>query len=238
VSVSPAVRAVSFDFGQTLAELDTGMLSRRLAERGVAVAERALDAHVVEAWGAYARAIRQGEGGHPWKPLMRHLLARAGAPEARVEERVDWLWAEQPARNIWRRPIPGMIELCRDLVAAGVPIGVTSNSEGRLEELAAELGWRELLGPIADSGRFGHPKPDPRIFRHTAERLGIPIEAIVHVGDAWEADVEGALGAGMAAVWFDPLRTGPRALPARTWGAHDAPGLRLVLRDLGLPIPA
>jgi putative hydrolase of the HAD superfamily len=197
-----APRAVSFDFGQTLAELDTAMLSRRLRERGVAVASARLEAAVPEAWTTYDAAIRAGAGGHPWKILMARLLDLAGTPGDRVGDLVDWLWTEQPVENLWRRPIPGMIEIARELAAASVPLALLSNSEGRIAELADELGWLELFPVIADSGRLGIEKPDPAIFAWTAERLGVGVGEVLHVGDSRAADVDGALRAGMHALWF------------------------------------
>jgi FMN phosphatase YigB (HAD superfamily) len=142
------IRAVTFDFGQTLCELDTALLAQRLAERGITVLAERLEAAVPDAWRAYDAAIKAGLGGHPWKTLMTRLLEGAGVgrvtpqpPGGPVDSAVDWLWTEQPRRNLWRRPIPGMIELVRELRGAGVPVGVISNSEGRLAELIAEVGW-------------------------------------------------------------------------------------------------
>lgn len=232
------VRAVSLDFGQTLAELDTAMLAARCAERGVAVTTEALDGSVMVAWRAYNTAVRAGLGGHPWKLLMHTLLEGAGVAEGPRGELVDWLWDEQPRRNLWRRPIPGMIELARRLRASGVAVGVLSNSEGRLAELAAELGWERDFDVIADSGRLGIEKPDPRIFAWTAERLGAPMEQVAHVGDAWSADFLGARAAGMRAVLF----RGDAAMPEgavfpeddpRCARCVDAPGLAAILAAWG-----
>lgn len=228
--------AVTFDFGQTLAELDSDLLARRLAERGVAIEPAAIDAAVPEAWAVYDRAIRAGEGGHPWKTLMHALLAGAGVAAAARAPAVDWLWDEQPTKNLWRRPIAGMIDVVRELGAAGVPVGVVSNSEGRLAELADELGWSALFGCIADSGKLGTEKPGREIFDWAAARLGVAVGDVVHVGDSWAADVAGALGAGARAVWF--VRGGgpaPGAMdPARVRAARDAGELRAVLRAWGI----
>ena len=192
--------AVTFDFGQTLCDLDTSMLARRLGERDVHVPATALDAKVTEAWAAYDAAIRAGLGGHPWKILMHRLLVLSGVPADLAAPAVDFLWTEQPRRNLWRRPNPGMIEVVRDLRASGRAVGIVSNSEGHLEDLCAELGWRDDFGVVADSGRLGIEKPDAAIFRYAAGKLGASLAEIVHVGDSFAADVQGALGAGMQAV--------------------------------------
>ncbi len=230
------MRAVSFDFGQTLASLDPAMLSARLRERGVTAEEAAIDAALPEAWAVYDRLVQRGVSGHPWKQLMSALLRGAGAPEGRVDDLAEWLWSEQPRRNLWRRPIPGMFALCEDLDLAGVPLGVLSNSEGRLRELIEELGWQGTLRVVADSGVLGVEKPDPRIFTWLSGQLGVATEDVVHVGDSLAADVRGAVGAGMRAVWFSPAAALPSDIdPTRVKIAADAPGLRAALAELGVP---
>src|ERR1700761_9222119 len=107
--------AVTFDFGQTLCDLDTRLLSRRIEERGLRAEAGRLEAAVMDGWRAYDGAIAEGLGGHPWKVFMSSLLASAGLEGPPASAAVDWLWTEQPSQNLWRRPIAGMIELCRAL---------------------------------------------------------------------------------------------------------------------------
>ncbi|WP_437905791.1 HAD family hydrolase [Sorangium sp. So ce327] len=228
--------AVSFDFGQTLVELDTGLLSARLAERGIAAPRERLDGAVDEGWRAYNEAIQRGLGGHPWKIMMRRLLEAGGVEASALDAAVDWLWTEQPRKNLWRRPIAGMIDVVIELRQAGVPVAVLSNSEGRLEELIEELGWSAHFVAVADSGRLGFEKPGREIFAWTAERLGAPLAAVVHVGDSFAADVGGALAAGMRAVWFkgDPTRAAEVSQAERVAVCDGAEALRGALRAFGV----
>lgn len=233
---SPAPLAVTFDFGQTLARFDTVLASTRLEECNVHATPEALEEALPLAWKTYNEAIRQGFGGHPWKILMRALLDKA-APTASAEARagaVDFLWDQQPIKNLWRRPIPGMIELVDDLIAAGIKVAVVSNSEGRLAELIEEMGWTNRFAIVADSGKLGIQKPDRGIFAWAAERLDVPLENIVHIGDSYVADVEGALAAGMSAIWFDTVAHEP--VPARCRIAYDAKTARVALAELGVVI--
>ena len=103
-----------------------------------------------------------------------------------------------------------MFELVRELHAAKVTLGVISNSEGKLVELIRELGLDDVLPLVVDSGVFGITKPDPRIIVHAAALLGAEPRDIVHVGDSYQADVAGALGVGMRAI-YDPAATTSRA---------------------------
>jgi putative hydrolase of the HAD superfamily len=191
------------------------------------------------AWSAYGEAKRRGaEGKEGWTAFMRHLLEHAVLPSdpAVVDELVNWLWTEQPRKNLWRRRVPGMFELARDLAAASIPVAIVSNSEGRLAELVAEIEPDARFGVIADSGKLGFEKPDPRIFQFAAEQIGVEARHLVHVGDAWETDVRGALDVGAKAVWFAPTET--RSLPEDVVISRSADELRKLLRGWGAQIPA
>lgn len=196
------MRAVTFDFGQTLAELDTTMLATRLRERGVAVDVAALEAARPAMWRRYNEAILAGLGGHPWVLLIATLLRSARVDERIVIPLAEWLFTEQPGRNLWRRPIEGMIDRVRDLRRAGLPVGVISNSEGGLAVLIAEMGWTSDFDVVADSGALGMEKPGREIFDWTLARLGVAARDCVHIGDSWSADYVGARAAGMRAVLF------------------------------------
>ena len=194
---------VTFDAGQTLVELDLDFLARRLREQGVVADPAALGAALPGAWQRYDELVAAGAD-HPWHALMRCVLAGGGVPAGAIEPLVAWLWSEQPRANLWRKPIPGMIELARDLGRRGLKVGVLSNSEGRLAELFEEIGIADAFAAIIDSGRLGFAKPDPRIFAAALDALGAPGAAAsaLHIGDSYTADVQGALAAGWRALWF------------------------------------
>lgn len=226
------MKAVGFDFGQTLAELDYGFIAARLSERGAAFDTAAASAASERAWDVYGEKKSAGHA-PAWRAMMEEQLRGGGVPAERVAELAAWLWSEQPQKNLWRKPIAGMIELVRELKQRGAPLAIISNSEGHLAELVAELGWAGDFDVIVDSGRVGVDKPDPRIFVHACEALGVNASELLHVGDSWEADVNGALGASASAVWFD-ARHHLRTLPERVYGAGSARELREVLARVGL----
>jgi putative hydrolase of the HAD superfamily len=150
------------------------------------------------------------------------------------EPTVDWLYTQQATHNLWRRPIGPMVELVQDLRAHGVTIAALSNSEGHLAELLAEIGLAPLFDTIIDSQRVGVAKPDPKIFALTLERLGVETPGvIVHVGDSWAADVEGALGAGWNAIWYRS-RSGNARHDPRVPIVHDAAETRAALATFGV----
>jgi len=195
--IAPTV--ITFDAGQTLVELDLDFLAARLGERGAAVTASALAAAEPAAWRRLDELVDGGIG-HPWHQMMTQLLTGAGV--ANPAPLVAWLWEEQPRANLWRRLVPGMIELARELAAGGARVGVLSNSEGGLADLFAEIGIADAFAAIVDSGRVGIEKPDPRIFAHARAALGGEDALAIHIGDSWPADIAGARAAGWRAIWF------------------------------------
>jgi putative hydrolase of the HAD superfamily len=153
---------------------------------------------------------------------MHSLLSSAGVKSSQIEDLVQWLWTEQPKVNLWRKPIAGMIALVRKIRAGGTPVVVISNSEGRLAQLALELGWQDDFDLIADSGVLGFAKPGAQIFEWTAEAIGVRPDQIIHIGDSWAADVEGILGVGGRALWF----AGATVPPTRPVSAAEGPKVR------------
>jgi HAD superfamily hydrolase (TIGR01509 family) len=229
-------RGVGFDFGQTLAELDTAFLEQKLACLGAHAHAERLEAAVPRAWSAYDAAIRSGLGGHPWRTLMKAILHEGGVrplstgPARSLDALVEALFDDQPARNLWRRPIAGMIEVVDALRARGVPVVVISNSEGGLATLVDQMGWTGRFDAVADSGRLGMEKPGRAIFDWAAAQVGLASRELVHVGDSWAADVMGALGAGATPVWF----SAHESPDPRVQACRDAPGLRGLLAAEGL----
>ncbi|MEP6864140.1 MAG: HAD-IA family hydrolase [Deltaproteobacteria bacterium] len=223
-------RVVTFDAGMTLVELDLDFLAQRLAQRGIVVSPAALRAAAPAAWHHYDERVDASVGavsvhGRLWHELIGEIIAGAGAPSDTIGRAVEWLWEQQTAQNLFRAPIADMVALARRLRADGVRTAVISNSEGRLAELLAEIGIADAFEHVIDSGRLGIEKPDPRIFAHALELLGVaPGQLIdtpaVHVGDSWSADVGGALAAGWRAIWYG-RRAEPRADP-RVAHARDA----------------
>lgn len=94
---------------------------------------------------------------------------------------------------------PGMAAAWHDLRRQGVRIGVCSN-------LAAPYG-PPLLACLPEppdacvlSYAVGHAKPEPAIYGVVCDRLGLPPDRILFVGDTPSADVDGPRAYGMRAV--------------------------------------
>jgi FMN hydrolase / 5-amino-6-(5-phospho-D-ribitylamino)uracil phosphatase len=66
----------------------------------------------------------------------------------------------------------------------------------------------------------GAAKPDARIFRHLLAAAGVNATQVVHIGDDPYADVQGAMAAGMQAIWLNR--------DARPWPEELAPPPRTI----------
>jgi putative hydrolase of the HAD superfamily len=81
-----------------------------------------------------------------------------------------------------------------------VRLAILSNSGPGAREVEQErYDFAALFDPIIYSHEVGLMKPDARVFALTAERLGLPPSALVHVDDV-VANIDGARAAGLQAV--------------------------------------
>lgn len=99
-----------------------------------------------------------------------------------------------------------MLKRLRD---EGYKLGIVTNGQvDEQEEKARAIGVRELVDCFVTSEEVGICKPDRRIFERAVEMLGgsgygEETGEVWMVGDDLEADVKGALGAGLKAVLYD-----------------------------------
>jgi HAD superfamily hydrolase (TIGR01509 family) len=97
-------------------------------------------------------------------------------------------------------PYPDAAPALRELRAAGWGLVVVSNWDASLHERLAETGLAGLLDGAVASAELGAAKPDGAIFARALALAGAEPGDAWHVGDDVEADVEGALAAGIRPV--------------------------------------
>lgn len=158
-------------------------------------------------------ACTETEQGHVACYLAAYVRSIGIDPEhvERAHEVLKPLWA-QPSIGRWNRLVEGSREALRQLVEHGHTVAILSNSDGTVEEQLRELGVCQVgegagtpVRVIVDSAILGISKPDPGIFHHVAEALGVLPERCVYVGDTVRFDVLGARAAGFHPFHFDPL---------------------------------
>lgn len=92
----------------------------------------------------------------------------------------------------------------RRLRARGLRVGILTNGEQAHQELKLELvGLRGEVDLMITSSELTYGKPHPLAYAVAVERLGMPADEIVMVGDSLENDVLAALDYGLDAVLLD-----------------------------------
>jgi putative hydrolase of the HAD superfamily len=202
------LKAVLFDAGNTLVFLDYERMAARVARAlDLPLTGQELACHAAAAAGAMERAGTDQERATAY---LEALFLLAGVPQWRLAEVRTCLARMHQEQHLWSAvPEPTRRSLGR-LKAAGLALGVVSNSEGRVEEALVAAGLRQYFDVVVDSALVGIEKPDPRIFQAALHALGVSPDEALYVGDLYEVDVVGARAAGIEAVLVGTLPSPPR----------------------------
>jgi len=205
------LQAVLFDWGHTLMDW---VWEDELLEAGVRAGLAAVDAPPDRAQSVTARyrsEARLTDWEVPeeveYEPLVRSMLADSGV-DVDDEALRAYLLAEHAAWAPARRRASMSVALLDALRERGLKTGLVSNAMDPPWILLRDLEEQELaerLDAIVFSSEVGVRKPRPEIFRAALERLGVPAEHALFVGDRLYADVRGARDIGMRtvqALWF------------------------------------
>ncbi|MCB9761875.1 MAG: HAD family hydrolase [Alphaproteobacteria bacterium] len=152
--------------------------------------------------------------------LCRRLGDRLGRPPEEVRRQLDrTIYGAWPASFTPRTSLRDMPVLLRVLDDAGVPRAVLSDHPAEAKLAGMGLGgWAALV----DGEAVGAFKPHPAGMLAVAERLGLPPEAVLHIGDRVDTDDAMARAAGTIAL-----------IRGRDWDSVDQLGRLL----LGRPWP-
>jgi putative hydrolase of the HAD superfamily len=106
-----------------------------------------------------------------------HIMGRAGDTRLLMAA----LYEGVP-RDLLR---PEALAPMRDARAAGLPVGVPTNDLRAFhsQEWVDRLGLDELADVVVDGSVEGILKPDPRIYRLAASRLGVRCQGVVFLDD-------------------------------------------------------
>ncbi|MCX8052765.1 MAG: HAD family hydrolase [Armatimonadetes bacterium] len=121
--------------------------------------------------------------------------------------------AAMAALNAWHahaRLDPEARDVLADL-SKNRKLALISNFDqaSHVHEFLANEGLTAFFDVVVVSDDVGLKKPDPRIFRHALDRVGLSPEEVIHIGDMKD-DVLGALSAGITPIlirreWADPI---------------------------------
>jgi HAD superfamily hydrolase (TIGR01509 family) len=168
----------------------------------------------VESWYPIVGTVQAPD----WIPHLEAAVGRPLAAAPLMEAR-----AHQKDRLIARlRPLPGVVPLLDEAAAAGVPMGVCSNSPRRwVTGHLDRLGLRDRFAVVVAVDDVTHGKPHPEPYATAAHRLGADAEASVAIEDS-ETGLASAAAAGLVTV----------AVPGPMSARHDLSAADVVLESL------
>jgi putative hydrolase of the HAD superfamily len=137
---------------------------------------------------------------------LRRALDDSGDDPAHALPAFEALYVERNRVEFYTDTLPAL-----DRLGAALPLAVITNGNSDLQR----IGIATRFATVVSARGFGTAKPEAAIFRHTAQSLGIPAAALLHVGDDPELDVAGAARAGLRTCWIN--RRG------EAWPAHLPP---------------
>ena len=240
------IKAVLFDLGETL--LDFGKVkSTRLFRQG---ARLSYD---------YLKSSGQPVGGfeyYCWSNLIalrfRHLISnitkkdinssallrRIGTKkgiklDAEQWRHFAWLWYE-PLSKIATTD-PKIKETLISLKGLGLKLGILSNTfvnAHSLEKHLKQLGILDIFSVRMYSYEFDFRKPDLRIFKIAAERLGEAVENIMYVGDRIDKDIKPALKIGMRPVLKAAYTNTGKTTPDGAWKINQISELPALIKKI------
>jgi len=200
------IRAVVFDFGQTLADSADGF--RAAEKEAQQKACSALGLTDDEAFLAVYREIRS------------RFHSRSDFSRKRILEAVFGHYGRQPDSTLlsswetgyWEKvgSLTRIFPEAKEVLTAlkeRYRLALITNTQGQTQTGQHRIGnYRSLTGffeVMVVAGEGGIPaKPDPEPFRLCLSQLGIPAGDAVYVGDDWRIDVCGSEAVGMHPVWL------------------------------------
>ncbi len=151
-----------------------------------------------------------------WPPTYRREAWRLALADQDVNDSAlaselgERFAAERRARHqVFADVTPTLREL-----TSSHPVAVVTNGASCLQrEKLSASGLADLIPIVVVSEDLSTAKPDPVVFQAAVAKLYVDSDAVM-IGDSIEKDINGALSAGLRAVWVNrATRPRPDALP-------------------------
>lgn len=207
--MSPLIKAVFFDLGETLVtqNIEDNMVTKQaLREIAKLLPRPAPPKHLFEIYQQGYRVNHALRSRHhveiPVQNWMRQLLRRALGEEPEEElldKAIRIIVASRSSNAVaFKDAMPALEKLSRGRKKLAVISNVSSHEVA--VEILKRVGFKRFFDHIITSAQTGIRKPDPGIFLYALMQFGLKPGEAVHVGDSEEHDVRGAKAAGMRTV--------------------------------------
>jgi putative hydrolase of the HAD superfamily len=146
-----------------------------------------------------------------------------------------WLWYEPLCKIATVEP--DIKETLTKLKNSGLKLGIVSNTfvnDCSLEKHMEQVGILDFFAPRMYSYEFDFRKPDPRIFRIAAERIGEAPENIMFIGDRINMDIAPAIKLGMRAAMKTAYTNNGKKIPSGTWKINHISELPALIEKINL----
>ncbi|MCL1847393.1 MAG: HAD-IA family hydrolase [Coriobacteriia bacterium] len=206
------IKTVFFDVGMTLIEpavSEALVLAEAAASCGVAVEVDEVERSIPAMYEYYEEMFRRdnsiwaddARAEEIWISMYGYLCELVGIAEI----------GAQVARQGYERFLdPASWQLFADVLPTldalrgrGVSLGIISNWDSSLERIIAGVGVADYFDVLVSSAVVGLHKPQPEIFEFALTSMGAKSAESMYVGDHVDADVKGAMLAGIAPVLID-----------------------------------
>jgi putative hydrolase of the HAD superfamily len=153
-----------------------------------------------ESDGPDAQSLRE------WSPTYRHeawrlALADQGVDDPQLAgELAERFGVERRARHEVFADAVGALDQLKESHSM---VLVTNGAACLQREKLAASGLSDYFEAVVVSADLGVAKPDASVFEHALSQLGADSAGAVMVGDSISKDVDGALAAGLGAVWIN-----------------------------------
>ena len=204
------LKAVILDYGGTLANSNTSLdkMYQRVVER---MDLKGIKIDVLDFENAFMDTVEWRRTLHKdgieidVHGFFSHAMGILGQSISRDTSEEFGVWVYESAEPEW------LVDLEDLLVKLTEEYKVALLSNAWLEaprQLLRDQGYGRWFDAMVVSYDIEIPKPDPRIFQHTLNLLGVDVHEAVMIGNSIKADIEGAINAGLQAVWVDYAGTG------------------------------
>jgi HAD superfamily hydrolase (TIGR01549 family) len=186
--------------------------------------------------GLYIRRLLSRITGKDFNSLL--LLRAVGTKKGVLLDRQQW----QHLAWLWYEPLAKLAAVESDIAdtlaglrRGNLKLGIVSNTfvhSSSLEKHLKQLGILDFFKVRLYSYEFDFRKPDIRIFKIAAERIGETLENILFVGDRINKDVTPAVKAGMPAVLKKAYTNVGKKLPNGVWEINQLAELPALIEKI------
>ena len=190
------IKAVLFDLDDTL--YDRYQLVRRVVADQWDTFQHELGG--VQKDEFVARVVQLDDNGYADKRVLYTTVGgEFGLAPALIDRLIENFWTSYDAKGEVSEDTRVTVQKLR---TNGIKIGVITNGATERQQRKLEsLGIASWFDVVLISEKEGVRKPDAEIFHRALARCGVEPSEAIFVGDHPDADVGGALQAGLRAVW-------------------------------------